>query len=920
MGVLPSGMVTFVFTDIEGSTRLLEHLGEDAYSEALSEHHRILRQAIAAHRGVEVDTQGDAFFMVFPEAADALAATLDAQVTLARYPWPEGGAVRVRMGAHTGAGRLGGDGYVGLAVHQAARIASAAHGGQVLVSEETRLSLDTPPGGTTLRSLGRHRLRDMGAAVELHQLCHVDLEADFPAPRSLERVSHNLPIQPSSFLGRAEELAAGAKLLGATRLLSVTGPGGTGKTRLCYQLAAECLDSFPDGVWVAELAPLSDPTLVPIALASALSLRDEPGRSPTDTVVEHLRTRTALVVLDNCEHVIDAAAPLADTLLRRCERVRVIATTREPLRIAGERVWPLTPLGLPESPDLPVEALAATDAVRLFCERAAEAAAGFAITSANAAHVAAICARLDGMPLGLELAAAWMRSLSPAQIAQRLGRSLELLSKGTRGAQGRQASLRATIAWSHDLLSDAEQRLFARLAVFVGGWTLEAAEEVCAGDGVEASDVVGLLDALIDKSLVRAVGDLAGATRYGFLETIRQYAVDKLIEAGEAEAMADRHAAWCLGLARRDSNTVEGSVEQAQVFDLLTADHANLLTALDYVHEAGRSGEQASLALNLQRFWEIRGHWRLSQSELRRCLGQEGLEQALEGQLRGALGQDARALGDSSEARAHYEEALAIALELGDRRLEGLWMGLLGFVAWSVGNYPEARARYQEALVIARQLGDRRLEGRWVGGLGYVALALDDYPEARARYEEALAIARELGNRRYEGRGGGALGHVALSMGNYPEARARYQEALVIAREMGDGLFEAGWVGYLGIVAFDLGDYSEARARYEEALGIMRKLRIENAEVLEECARLLGAVGDCEGSAQLLAAADQLCRRRDGLRYFLPQREVKCVATVETCRATLGEDAFATAWKQGAQLDWAAALTKALERLAKIHA
>lgn len=344
-GELPTGTVTFMFTDIESSTLLLQQMGEDAWAGVLAEHDRILRESVVANGGIEVNTEGDAFFVDFPEAVDAVAAALDVQRELARSELPHQVPLRVRMGLHTGEARLGGDDYIGLPVVHAARVAASAHGGQILISSECREALGALPGAVGLRSLGRHRLKDLGTPVELHQICHPDLGDGFPPLRTLDRVAHNLPIQPSSFLGRGDDLVLGTKLLSSNRLLSVTGPGGTGKSRLAFQLAAERLDDFPDGVWVVELADYNDPATVAKGLLSAVGVREEPGRTPTQTVVDFLSKRTALIVLDNCEHVIGAAAELADTLLRGCEGLRVIASTREPLRVAGEAVLGLGALG-----------------------------------------------------------------------------------------------------------------------------------------------------------------------------------------------------------------------------------------------------------------------------------------------------------------------------------------------------------------------------------------------------------------------------------------------------------------------------------------------------------------------------------------------------------------------------------------------
>ena len=819
MGELPTGTVTFLFTDIEGSTRLLQHLGDDIYDRLLGEHHRILRDAIAAHDGVEISTEGDAFFVVFARAADAVAMTLDAQTALGCHEWPESGAVRVRMGLHTGLGRLGGDSYVGLAVHQAARISSSAHGGQVVSSQATRDAAGVL-AGVAWQGLGHHRLKDLGGPVELFQLCHPDLIPEFPPLRSLERVSHNLPVQLSSFLGRGEELALGAKLLASTRLLSITGPGGTGKTRLAYQIAADELQQYPDGVWVTELASVSNPALVPAALLAAVGLRDEPGRTATETIVSHLRNRKALVVLDNCEHLIAAAAALAAELLRGCPELRILSTSREPLRVTGESVWALGPLTLPAAGAVPLEVLATTDAVALFCERAAEATVGFTLSAGNASAVEAICRLLEGIPLALELAAARVRTLPLPLLIERLGHSLDLLSKGVRGAADRQASLRGTIAWSHDLLSDTERSLFRRLSVFAGGFTLEAAEGVGAGDALEGVEVLDTLDSLVDKSLVALGEERAGEGRYRLLETIRTYAAERVEEAGEQTVLAERHATYFAQLA----HDCAGQGESVKALDRLEADHPNLLAALDHLASCDEPIGHGQLAADLSSFWDLRGHWRLARRELLRYLARGSGDRALEAQCAHGLGTVAFNLGDYPEARVRLETALGVAREVGDPRLEGRCYRDLGRVSTRLGDHIEARASYEHALSIAREVGDRRFEGHCVGDLGIVASFLGDYPEAGARYEVALGIARDVGDRRFEGTWVGDLGFVEFNLGNYTEARARFEDALGIAREVGDRRFEGWWIGGLGNVAASLGDYSGARARFEEALGIAREL------------------------------------------------------------------------------------------------
>jgi len=786
--------------------------------------------AFEAHEGFEVGTEGDSFFIAFSRPDRAVSAALLAQQALHREGLDAAG-VRVRMGVHTGQVLLTHGDYAGLAVHQAARIAGAAHGGQVLLSATTAALVGAElPRGVTLLDLGEHRLKDLDRPHRLMQLCHPDLAQEFPPPRTLEVVRHNLPVQTSSFVGREQDLAAVAKMLAAGRLVSLLGPGGTGKTRLSYQVAAESVSDFPGGIWVTELAPVLEQVAVALAVLASLGLREEPGHEPTETVVAHLRDRQALVILDNCEQVIAGAAELTQILLERCPALRVLVTSREALHLPGEAVYQVPGLSLPPA-DLPdyLEALADADAVRLFVTRAVDVRSEFALTAGNAEDIAAICSRLDGLPLAIELAASWARSLSPAQINERLSSALDLLSHGARGAQARQATLRGAIDWSYRLLDEAEQVLFQRLAVFVGGWQLEAAEEVCSGDRLDHGDVLDTLDALVDKSLVAVAEDDKGRSRYRLLDTIGAYATECLTEAGEADPVADRHSAWCASLAPSAPETPQGSLAEADWFDRLESDHLNLLAALEHLRRRG-DPEELELAAGLGYFWQIRGHWRLARNQLNVTLATAPEAVPARARLLLGLGQVAINLGDYPQAQAHLSEALAIARELCDRVIEGHCVGRLGSLAARLGDYPEATARYQEALALARDTGDRSREGTWVGSLGSVANSLGDYKQARARYQEALAIAHEVGDRSSEGTWVGSLGLVAINLGDYTEARVRAQAALAIARELGDRSREAYWLATMGSVAINQGHVSEARACFQEALALARDLGDRGSE------------------------------------------------------------------------------------------
>jgi predicted ATPase/class 3 adenylate cyclase len=532
---LPSGTVTFLFTDIEGSTGLLETLG-DRFVEALDLHRQLLRSAFVAHGGVEVDVEGDAFFAAFARAQDAVAAATDAQRALASHMWPEGVAIRVRMGIHTGEPVVTDEGYVGMDVHRGARIMSAGHGGQVLLSQATHdLLSDGIASSVAVRDLGEHRLKDLTRPQRLYQLLISELESDFPPLKTLDNRPTNLHAQPNPLFGRQRELQEVGAILrrNDVRLLTLTGGGGTGKTRLGLQIGADLLDAFSDGVFFVSLAAIMEPELVPATIARTLSVRERTGQSQGETLMEYLREKELLLLLDNFEH-LSGAAPSVAELVAGCPQLTVVVTSQAPLRLSAEHVYQVAPLPLPDtSDDHDPESLLNSDAVALFVDRAAAVKPGFRLTAENARAVAEICVRLDGLPLALELAAARVVILPPKKLLTRLSDSLTLLTGGAHDLPARQRTLRQTIDWSHALLSDDEQLLFARLGVFVGGCLLETAESVCRREEDRGVDVLDWLSSLAEKNLLRAEEGFDGEPRFSMLETIREYALEKL-EASEA--------------------------------------------------------------------------------------------------------------------------------------------------------------------------------------------------------------------------------------------------------------------------------------------------------------------------------------------------------------------------------------------------
>jgi len=860
---LPSGVVTFLMTDIEGSTRLWAEAPE-AMRASLARHDAIAASVVGEHAGflIKPRGEGDSTFSVFARATDAVTAACALQTALTAEPWPETAALRVRIAVHTGEADLGTDDYYGIAVNRCARLRSIAHGGQVLVSESTTgLVREALPEEVTLRDLGYQRLRDLAEPERVSQLLHSALPSDFPALRTIDLVPNNLPYQVSTFIGRDAEMARIRELLRETRLLTLTGAGGVGKTRLALQAAAEMLYEYQDGVWLAELASLSDGDLVAQSVATALDVREEPGRSLLETLVSRLREGQALILLDNCEHLVEACAQLAEHLTTHCPAIRVLATSREALRAEGETVLRVpslpVPHGVPGIRPQP-EQLAQYPAVRLFVDRASRANSGFSVTNENAPAVAEICSRLEGVPLAIELAAARANTLSPEQIEERLDQRFRLLTGGRRTALPRQQTLEATVRWSYELLSETEQRLFARLSVFAGGFTLEAAEAVCSGDGIDAADTADLIGELAAKSLL-----IPGKGRYWMLETLRAYGRQRLEEGGGAEAVYDAHAGYFADLAEATRGGPRNAAGTQRLSDL-DREHGNLRAALHwYLAEDVEAG--ARLAIGLRRFWELGGHWSEGRAWLTRLLAKrDPIELSCRSDalyvagllafhqcdyddadllLREALGAAEEAGNRSAEANALitlgniaacrseydragdlYERALAIRRALGDRRSSAVTLHNIALLAHEQGGYAAARATYEEVLGIFRSLGDREGMALTLNSLGNVAGEQGDYSESRAHHEEALALRRELGDKPGTALSLLNLAFIAHEEGDLAAAAPLYHESLAIHRQVGSKRFAAKVLNNLGNMAREQGDFAAARAWLEEGLALFREI------------------------------------------------------------------------------------------------
>ncbi len=753
---------------------------------ALARHDAITRAAVERHRGSVVKMTGDGVHAAFDSAPDALAAMLQMQQAIVDPGVTEGLALRLRCGLHCGADERRDGDFYGRAVNRAARIMSAAHGGQMLVSQAVAdLVGGRLPAGVRLRDLGAVRLRDLTSPERVYQVVHPQLRAEFPALRSLEATPNNLTQQLNSFIGRERELTEVRQMLGACRLLTLLGMGGIGKSRLSVQLAAEVLDDYPDGVWFVELAPLTDPRLVAQAVASVLGVKEEAGRPVMEALVKYVRDKQLLIVLDNCEHVVHACADVAKLLLQSGPRVKVLASSRDYLQVAGETTYHVPTLSVPDpNKKVAIDELTRHEAVRLFVDRVSASQPAFRVTTKIAAALADICHRLDGIPLAIELAAARARALSVEAIAARLSDRFRLLVTGDQTVLPRQRTLRALIDWSYDLLTPNERALFQRLSVFAGGWTLEAAEAVGGGGEVDAADVLDLLTHLVEKSLVVME---VGGERYRMLDTVRHYAVEKMKESGEEASARRRHLDHYLAFAETARPELAGQ-ELGSWLARLDLERENLLSAhawCDRAEEAAESGLWMVCAVKT--YWINRGLFALGHRLIGESLQRAGAQRRNVIRCRGlfTVGQLCCFMGRYAEARGYLEESLAIAREIGDKARIAAVLQPLGIAFVGLGRLTEARASSEEAVALARELGNRRELAAALNAQAQL-YRMDERPDlAEPLYENVLSLARELGDRESIAIGLLNLAMVFISRASGERARLMLIEVLAIAEELG---------------------------------------------------------------------------------------------------------------------------------------
>lgn len=934
---LPSGTITFLFTDIEGSTQLWERHPEQMKI-ALSWHDELLRRVIESHHGHVVKTTGDGCMAAFALAADAVAAIIAIQRALqagasppaidpdqlpaeAEPSPPAGPVIRIRASLHTGEAELRDGDYHGTALNRAARIMSVGHGGQVLLSAATAsLIIDSRPGGVSLRDLGEHRLRDLSRPEHLYQLAADGLPADFPPLKSLDAFPGNLPVQLTTFVGREGELTEVKRLLATTRLLTLTGPGGSGKTRLSLQAAADVQTDFTHGAWLVELAPLVDPALVPGAVAALFNLAPPPGLPLMAALTDYLRGKHLLLILDNCEHLVEACARLAADLLPVCPRLTLLASSREGLGIAGETTFHVPTLGLPADRDTTAAAVCRHDAADLFLQRARAAQPDFTVTDRNAAAVGQIVRRLDGIPLAIELAAARVRLLAPEQIAARLDDCFRLLTGGSRTALPRQQTLRALVDWSYDLLSAREVTLFRRLGVFAGGWTLAAAEEVTSDEGapsvggIDANEVLDLLSGLIDKSLV-VVDESEGQTRYRFLETIRQYAREKLLESGEGTTVHDRHAAYYEKVLAGESRLVFENGVAAFTSEVwlnvigglksLESEGDNLRAALDWA--LGHAPERALLIAAQLHLGMLSAGGR---SQINQALtavenlpsgGEEAIARRRELRLMGhlVLGSLAVGEGDNLAGFDSFGRVAQLAREGGNLKMLACALSQRAASANFMDN--EVALTDAEAAVEAfQELGDWFGVGEAYSGMAMFQMRRGNMDKARTLVEQSRAALKRSGHPLWYG-----ISYMTASLfalDDMAEAEAFYRAGIVELDRLGNRFF-------LNVAQSNLGHLLRRQGRYREALDLYHVAirewndlggRAAVANMLENYAFIARAESQPQRAARLLGAAEAV---RDTTHADMtPWERTEYEREVAVLRDSLSTDTLAAEWAAGREL------------------
>jgi predicted ATPase/class 3 adenylate cyclase len=897
--MLESTNLTFLFTDIEGSTSRWEEQPAQM-AEAVDRHDALLRDAVEGRGGRIVKTTGDGVYAAFESAQDGVAAVVDIQLALLDPAATAGLPVRVRCGLHTGAVQARDNDYFGTTINRTARIMNAAHGGQILVSQaiadQVRAGL---PADVRLKELGSVRLRGLATSEALYQVLHPRLDANFPPLRELETTPNNLPQQLTSFIGREQECADVEALLTRTRLLTLLGMGGLGKTRLALQVVVSVMDDYPDGVWFIDLQTIRDGSLVAGEAARALGVREEPGRPLLQTLCAHLRTRKTLLILDNCEQVIDACAALAHAILRAAADVRMLTTTRAALRVPGEQTYVVQPLPIP-SRAAGVEALMRSTAAQLFVERAKLHKPSFSLAEREVPAVAELVSRLEGIPLALELAAARVRSLTVPDINLRLDDRFRILTGGDRTLQARQQTLRALVDWSYDLLEDNEQTLLARISVFAGSFGLEAAEAICCADPLTPDDVLDLVTSLVEKSLVNMDEGTSG-TRYRLLETIREYAREKLVAQNEHKTIAAAHCDHFLRFAKASNLGLQGP-EQAEWTRRVESDLDDLRAAITLALDGGGDPIIAvKFQVALMGFWMLRGYSTEGRKYVRAALALPAVLQSDVAHAHalyvGAGLADGQ--GNHAEALQMLEKCLALRRTLGNPIEIAAALSTLSLVRLHEGDADQSRHDEQEAVEIFRTIGNRTGEAIGLLHLGHIDIHVSNDQQARRHFEGCLEIARGIKHLEMESECELMLGELSLESGDLHAAHKRFTRSLEVCRSAENKRDEATALWRLGKADLVAGEIADASAKLANALRAFRAFEMyaEMLGCLEDHALLRRIHDDAEAAVHIYASA-AFARERLMLPR-IPRDDTKWRGAIESARKALGAVAFDAAWSDG---------------------
>jgi len=915
MSEWPNGTITFLLTDIEDSTRHAEREPE-RMGHAVNRHDRLGEDCVMAAGGklVKKRGEGDSLFIVFARASDAVAAACALQHALHREEWQTAEPLRVRMALHTGEAELQDEDYRGAVINRCARIRAAAHGGQILLTQTTlNLLGGRLPEGISLRPLGTHRLRDLQQPETLYQLSHPDWHDETRSLRSLEAFHHNLPLQLTSFIGREQEMLDIKALLQSSRLITLLGSGGCGKTRLALQVAADIVDHYAEGVWLVELASLpshSDAFAVQKAVSDALGVREEAGRPLLATLIDYLKTRSQLLLLDNCEHLEKACARTVTDLLRACPNLRILATSRSRLGVGGERAWQVPSLAAPEADSLltPREALCYAS-IRLFEERAADIVPHYAITTKKLPAITQICRRLDGIPFEIELSAALLTHLSTEQVAEGLHDRLSLLTQGDSTANERHHTLRALLDWSYLLLTETERTLLSRLSVFAGSWTYKATMDVCSDERIDPGQIQGLLRRLVDSSLVRAEPHKE-EIRYRLLESVRQYSRESLDRSGESDQIHQQHVCHYLNLVEQAEPNLTGA-EQQEWLERLDAERDNIRAALSWTVETDIRLRMASA---LWRYWSNRGYFTEGRGWLEGAVLRGGsAPAALRAKALNALGVLATAQGDHEPGLTALEESLALRQSANDRHGIAETLNNLGNIARAQNDSARAKECYEQSLELREAIGDRWGTAAACNNLGMVFYAQEDYEEARRYYTRSLELYRKLKDTAQIAVALSNLGLLASDEKDYAEASRLFEESLVQLRAVGNIRGVAICLHNLGEVVFRLEGPSAARPYIVESL----RLRYEMGDKRGVCfpllrlAHILYAEEQYERNLQLLSFSEVLSESH-GIIQNIETREESDNAFA-FLKVHFAPEEYDRLWKLGKGMPLAEAVVCALE-------